>query len=78
MGLARVHDALERLEQMAVLSHQTVLMVTHGHFIRELLNLMLETEAIAEFHHDNVGMTLLSRDAAWSMEYCNRQSAWRA
>jgi broad specificity phosphatase PhoE len=74
-GLARVHRALERLEQMAARSDQTVLMVTHGHFIREILNLMLKTQTIAEFHHDNVGLTLMYREAGWSMDFCNRASA---
>ena len=73
-GLSRVHHVLERLEQMAVRSDQTVLMVTHGHFIREILNLMLKTQTIAEFHHDNIGITLMSRGSAWSMDFCNRQS----
>jgi len=71
-GLARVHRALARLELMAETSDQTVLMITHGHFIREVLNLMLKTHTIAEFHHDNVGMTMVSREAAsWSIKFCN-------
>lgn len=71
-GLRRVHTAFERVQEMAGVPTETVLMVTHGHFIRELLNLMLGTVRSVEFTQVNCGMTSLFFNGVWNMEYCNR------
>jgi broad specificity phosphatase PhoE len=71
-GLRRVHEAMERIREMADQSDEFVLMVTHGHVIRELINLMLDTRDTVQFPHDNCGMTLMSFDGAWKMDFCNR------
>jgi broad specificity phosphatase PhoE len=71
-GLRRVYDALERLEEMAKESNEFVLMVTHGHMIRELINRMFGTQEILPYPHDNCGMTLLEYKDAWLMHCCNR------
>lgn len=71
-GLSRVHATADRLKDMARESNDFVLMVTHGHFIREIVNRMLHIHMPARFPHDNCGMTLMSFDGAWTMEFCNR------
>ncbi|MDF3131023.1 histidine phosphatase family protein [Kiritimatiellaeota bacterium B1221] len=50
------------------------LMLTHGHFLRELINGLLDTRSIVSFAHDNCGMTLFSFDGVWNMDFCNRPS----
>jgi broad specificity phosphatase PhoE len=71
-GLRRVRVALDRLEALGEDRDASVLMVTHGHFIRELLNLMLDTDTIREFTHDNGGITGLTFDGRWTLDFCNR------
>jgi broad specificity phosphatase PhoE len=71
-GLRRVHDALQMIEQMANQADISILMVTHGHFIRELLNLMLETRETIRFKHDNTGMTAMTFTDRWAMDFSNR------
>lgn len=73
-GLRRVHATLCLLHALADQADGLFLMVTHGHFIRELLNLMLGTRTPVRFPQVNCGLTLMSFDGAWSMEFCNRQS----
>ena len=72
-GLCRVHTAVNLLQQLSQEFEGTVLMVMHGHFIREVLNLLLDTRTLNPFHHANCGMTLLYQNAEiWEMEFCNR------
>jgi broad specificity phosphatase PhoE len=73
-GLCRAHAAAQRIQDMTADPDLSILMVSHGHFIRELLNLMLETRRAVGFAQDNCGMTLLTYDGAWSLNYCNRPS----
>ena len=49
-----------------------MLMVTHGHFIRELLNLLLATPALVAFPHDNCGRTLIRLGEGLTVAFCNR------
>ncbi|MDP6631473.1 MAG: histidine phosphatase family protein [Kiritimatiellia bacterium] len=72
-GLCRVHRALERIEDAATRIKGTVLMVTHGHFIRELLNLMHSPPQLMDYPHDNCGITLVHLSDRWTTEFCNRQ-----
>lgn len=72
-GLCRVHVALEKIQHPGVSQpNQRLLMVTHGHFIRETLNLMLGTRKTVRFPHDNCGLTLMAMDDRWKMRFCNR------
>ncbi len=71
-GLCRVYSAVGMLRDMSRKTEGAVLMVTHGHFIREVLNLLLDTRRINPFHHANCGMTLLHDDTVWAMAFCNR------
>ncbi|MCJ8328384.1 MAG: histidine phosphatase family protein [Lentisphaeria bacterium] len=70
-ALRRVYDALELLQELSR-ANESVLMLTHGHFIRELINLMLDTPKTIAYPHDNCGMTLMKFDGTWSMDFCNR------
>jgi len=70
-GLARVHETVRLLRSLGE-PDLTLLMVTHGHFIRELLNLLLETPELAEFPHDNTGMTSLTHEDGWRIESLNK------
>ncbi len=72
-GLGRVHATRERIQALADSPH-TFLVVTHGHFLREFLNLLLETPSPVEFPHENCGMTMLTYAQGWQMEFCNRRS----
>lgn len=73
-GLRRVHDTMKLLHNMGDTSNEALLIVTHGHFIRELLNLMLDTRRLNEFPHDNCGMTSVTFDTEWTLQFCNRIS----
>jgi len=70
-GLARVHETVQLLRPLGD-RDITLLMVTHGHFIRELLNLLLETPELAEFPHDNTGMTSLTLEDGWILDSLNK------
>jgi len=71
-GLCRVYSAVEMLQTMSKQTEGTILMVIHGHFIREVLNLLLDTRSMNPFHHANCGMTLLHKTGVWEMAFCNR------
>ncbi len=71
-GLCRVHAAMDLLQEMAGRTDHLVLMVTHGHFIRELLNVILDTRRPIHVAQSNCGMTLMSHQGGWGMEFCNR------
>jgi len=75
-GLCRVLEAFKRIQKMAEESDESILMVTHGHFIREFMNLILDTRKTVDFHKDNCGMTLFTFDGEWTMQFCNRQIAF--
>ena len=67
-----MHAALDLVQRIDVPTESIVLMVTHGHFIREMLNLMLDLRHIRRFPHNNCGMTMVSFDSVWTLEFCNR------
>lgn len=73
-GLRRVYDAVERIEKSFSGSDQTILLAAHGYFIRETMNRMLKLTDPEPFHHDNCGMTLMSFNGSWKMEFLNRQA----
>ena len=72
-GLCRVNEAFKRIQKMASESDESILMVSHGHFIREFMNILLDTRKPVIFHKVNCGMTLLTFDGEWTMQFFNRQ-----
>lgn len=72
-GLRRVYDAIEMIETQFSQTGQTVILAAHGYFIREMINAMLKLPDHEPYHHDNCGMTLMTFDKTWNMEFCNRQ-----
>lgn len=72
MGLYRALETTKLLESLTVSEDGVILMGTHGHFIREILNFLLNPQPYEEFHHDNCGMTCLTYDGVWSLDFCNR------
>ena len=70
-GLRRVHDALERIEKTFGNSKQTIVLAAHGFFLREMMNAMLKLTEHVPFDHNNCGMTLMTFDKQWKMEFCN-------
>ena len=72
-ALCRVNKAFERIQKMAAESDESILMVSHGHFIREFINIILDTRKIVDFHKVNCGITLFTFDGEWTMQFCNRQ-----
>jgi len=73
-GLFRVHETVRLLQPLGD-RDVTLLMVTHGHFIRELLNLLLDTPELAGFPHKNCGMTSLILESSWKLESLNKPMA---
>lgn len=73
MGLRRVLCAIERIENSFGRTDQTILMVSHRHFIREMLNLMQTLLSPEAFDHDNCGMTRMTFGTKWELAFCNRQ-----
>ncbi|MDT8391000.1 MAG: histidine phosphatase family protein [Lentisphaeria bacterium] len=72
-GLCRIHTALHLIQEAFIPDQESVLVVTHGHVIREILNLMLATRELDPFHHENCGLTCLSYKGCWTLEFCNRK-----
>ena len=72
-GLRRVNETVARLGEIGN-GETSLLMVAHGHLIRELLNILLETSEMNPFHHENTGLTLLTCNDAWKLEWFNRQA----
>ncbi len=75
-GLCRVYETRWLLQEMAGGSCRSVLMVTHGHFIQELINALLGAEEIISYPHDNCGITSLTFDKAWRLISCNCNCAF--
>lgn len=71
-GLRRIQDAMTLISKIAAKSNECILMVAHGHVIRELLNMLLEPHPYRDFPHDNGGLTLISFNKVWEMQFCNR------
>ncbi len=70
-GLHRVDVARRRLLALAEQTPMTILVVSHGHFLRELINSLFATPQIIFFHHDNCGMSSIIREDDWAVEYLN-------
>lgn len=71
-GFLRVNNAVKMIQAMADAGTQSVLMVSHGQFLRELINVMLNTRYPILFSLANCGMTLLSFKGTWNMQFSNR------
>ena len=71
-GLRRVQATLEGLQALARAGAGSVLLLTHGHFIRECLNLVLSTRRRTRFPHANCAMTSVVLGRPGSLEFCNR------
>ncbi len=70
-GLCRVQETAGLLLEEAEKKTRTLLMVSHGFFIRELLNVILARPEPDEFRHDNCGITSLGFRGAWQLNFCN-------
>lgn len=53
-------------------SFSRILVVTHGHMLRELLNSMLDLPSKTRFPHDNCGLTHISIGDVNMVKYINR------
>ncbi|MCC5807177.1 MAG: histidine phosphatase family protein [Opitutales bacterium] len=58
-GLRRILDAEACLQALAAEGCRSVLMVTHGHFMGELINRLLNIHEFIYFYHQNCSMTQL-------------------
>lgn len=68
-------EFLHRVElawQLILRCQSNVLIVTHGHMIRALLNLILDITATVRFPHDNCGLTCVELGDEIRVEYLNR------
>ena len=50
-----------------------ILVVTHGHMIRELINIFINSSSKVRFPHDNCGLTYISFGENVAIEYLNRK-----
>ncbi len=71
-GMCRAKITYERILEMTSTPVRSVLMVTHGHFVRELMNLILDTRKRARFSQVNCALTSLTFDGVWQVQFCNR------
>jgi len=53
-------------------AEQTILVVSHGHMIRELLNIFLKTNEKVRFPHSNCGLSRISAGKHFTIQYLNR------
>mgnify|MGYP005851698219 CR=1 FL=1 len=67
--LRRVMEAQEAILSQ---SASTILVVTHGHMIRELLNSFLALPVKTRFPHDNCGLSLVSVGKVNTVGFLNR------
>lgn len=73
-GVYRGRLVLDRLVRDH--AQDEVLVVTHGHLLREMLNLVVKSRESVFFDHENCGMTRLIRQGnGWLIDYTNR-STW--
>lgn len=71
-GFYRARLVLQRLEPYSTGPSDT-LVVTHGHMLREMLNLITVAPEPVEFAHDNCGLTRIERTPShWVIHYLNR------
>ena len=64
--------AKQAMELILNQSTANVLVVSHGHMIRELLNMFLDTTKKVRFPHNNCGLTYLSLKEHVLVQYTNR------
>lgn len=69
---AFLRRALLAQEVISSQSASKVLVVTHGHMIRELLNIFLALPAKTRFPHDNCGLSLVSVGEVNTVAFINR------
>ena len=70
-SLERVHETRSLIMEQAGEPDLSMLMVTHGHFIREFLNMLFSAEPFSAYTHDNCGLTALTFDGDWSLDSLN-------
>jgi len=70
-GLGRVHAALDLLVERHGGPDSFVLMVTHGFFIREMLNAALRPSRLVAFPHGNCSTTMLGYSGTWTVYHVN-------
>jgi broad specificity phosphatase PhoE len=71
-GLWRAHETRDRFLRLGANGDAVALAVTHGNFLRELLNLFLGCRPPARFPHDNTGLTRLEIGNRLRVRYVNR------
>ena len=67
--MCRVTSTLKRIQERTADAQHTILMVTHGNFIRELVDHMLEPPQKNLFPVENCARILMTWNKGWAMEY---------
>ena len=70
--LLRVHNIGLWIDNIKEEYEGEILIVSHAHFIRELMYYLLSITNCNSIHHDNCGQTLLTYNKGWSLRYSNR------
>ncbi|MCO7247738.1 histidine phosphatase family protein [Halomonas sp. Mc5H-6] len=69
---AFLRRALQAKELILSQSASKILVVTHGHMIRELLNIIMDLPEKTRFPHDNCGLSLVSFGEVNTIGFLNR------
>ncbi|SES20458.1 Histidine phosphatase superfamily (branch 1) [Vreelandella subterranea] len=69
---AFLRRALQAKELILSQSVSKILVVTHGHMIRELLNIVMDLPEKTRFPHDNCGLSLVSCGEVNTVGFLNR------
>ncbi len=70
-GLYRVEVVKRRLLALVEERPMTILMVSHGHFLRELMNSLFANPEIIFYRHENCGMSSIIGQDTWAVDYLN-------
>ncbi len=74
-GRYRAKCVLQRLQSDAREEGADTLVVTHGHLLREMMNVVVAAERLVRFEHDNCAMTRVWWKGSWMVEFVNRPPA---
>ena len=67
--LSRAIDSIEHIKNF---KNQKILVVSHGHMIREMLNIILSCSTKVRFPHENCGLTSITIESNPKIHYINK------
>ncbi|MBU2862475.1 histidine phosphatase family protein [Reinekea forsetii] len=67
-----IKRSVKAAEMIRSFNNGNILIVTHGHMIREIINILLDTKEKVRFPHDNCGITKFVFERSVKVDYINR------